>query len=100
MKKFFLSITAAGFLLGVSIAPAQANILINNSAVGIVEGSIIQSSKGAVKGDNTTTVDVGVIEYDSKQGVQNVKVFGMVKGDIVTQPGVHISVGSYYAKKK
>ncbi len=100
MKKLFIPVLAAFFTLGVALTPAAANVLINNTAVGIVQGGIIQSAKGPTKGDNTTTVDVGVIEYDANQGVQNVKVFGMVQGDIVTTPGVHISVGSYYAKKR
>lgn len=88
----FLSMVVFGSLS----AAAHANSLINNSATGIVTGSIIQDTRGGNNRDSST-VDVGVIEYDPAQGIKNVKVYGKVDGNIVAPLGTHISVGSYYS---
>ncbi len=77
-------------------AVAHANSLIDNSATGIVTGSIIQETRGG-NGRNSSTVDVGVIEYNPAHDVKNVKVYGKVDGNIVAPLGTHISIGSYYS---
>ncbi len=69
--------------------PSFANGLINNSAVGIVQGSIHQ------EGDSS--INVGAITYQYGD-VQSVSVSAVVKGDIVASAGTKMSIGSYHGK--
>lgn len=93
-------ITLGTLILSLNTSNAYANSLINNSASGVVSGSIIQESTGSSSETGQgVTIDVGSIITNGRS-ISNVNVSAYVDGNIVTQgSNTHISIGSFYGNQ-